>query len=355
MRPKILALTGLVAAVIALVVALWSAHWLKTRTHELINRPVTVEKGVINSGAFEIERDEAYWFEIELKSSTDDGIGGSCSSTSLQTARWRMYRLGDGAKTETALWEDSQWFYGRQRGFAYEFGAEAGKYWLQWEVPGDAGCLNARQPRLRIWRLADEDEFLSVMALDACLIFGGLGLALVLSYAVPKLQKESSRNQAIRMFPEMPLRNVIPWHRRRPMPRFREIPNFGIFYGGVLWLLVITFMIVIPWPPHGLLVDFREEKVVGVEKSPWAETVSVYVDARKGFLLNGQPVQREELSAKLRGELGKQMVWTVYLEADNDCSYMDAVYAMDTIQGLGAKLIWITPRTRAEWKQKQAP
>jgi hypothetical protein len=31
---------------------------------------------------------------------------------------------------------------------------------------------------------------------------------------------------------------------------------------------------------------------------------------------------------------------------------MDTVYAIDTIQGLGAKVLWITPRMRAEWKKQ---
>jgi biopolymer transport protein ExbD len=48
------------------------------------------------------------------------------------------------------------------------------------------------------------------------------------------------------------------------------------------------------------------------------------------------------------------MVWTVYLEADADCLFMDVVHAMDTIQGLGAKLVWITPKTREEWEQKNS-
>lgn len=138
------------------------------------------------------------------------------------------------------------------------------------------------------------------------------------------------------------------------MPRIKELPNFGIIYGFILWVVMFIFMILMSLPPQGLMVDFREQNILGVEKSPWAETVSVYIDARKGFLVNGQPVKRNELGAKLREKLGKQMVWTVYLEAENDCSYMDAVYAMDTIQGLGAKLMWITPRTREEWEQKQA-
>jgi hypothetical protein len=32
---------------------------------------------------------------------------------------------------------------------------------------------------------------------------------------------------------------------------------------------------------------------------------------------------------------------------------MDAVYAMDTIQGCGAKLIWVTPKMREEWRRKE--
>ena len=45
----------------------------------------------------------------------------------------------------------------------------------------------------------------------------------------------------------------------------------------------------------------------------------------------------------------------VYFEADGNCVYMNAVYAMDTIQGLGAKMIWITPKTREQWKKREAP
>jgi hypothetical protein len=45
-------------------------------------------------------------------------------------------------------------------------------------------------------------------------------------------------------------------------------------------------------------------------------------------------------------------VWVVHFEADYDCLFTEATYAIDPIQGLGAKVIWITPKTREEWKQK---
>ena len=45
----------------------------------------------------------------------------------------------------------------------------------------------------------------------------------------------------------------------------------------------------------------------------------------------------------------KRVVWAVYLEADPDTPFADTVYRIDTIQGLGAQVIWITPKMREEW------
>ena len=46
------------------------------------------------------------------------------------------------------------------------------------------------------------------------------------------------------------------------------------------------------------------------------------------------------------------MVWSVYYEADRETLFGDTVYTIDTIQGLGARVIWITPRMREEWKRE---
>jgi biopolymer transport protein ExbD len=72
----------------------------------------------------------------------------------------------------------------------------------------------------------------------------------------------------------------------------------------------------------------------------------VYLAGGEKYYLNGKPVAREELGPKLREELSHRVVWTVYFEADNDNLNMDAIYAMDTIQGLGANILWITPQIR---------
>ena len=161
-------------------------------------------------------------------------------------------------------------------------------------------------------------------------------------------------NCPLRILPEMSLKNVLPHPHHRPIPLITQLPNFGLIYGAVLWILVFLFMIIrAPRPYYGLLIDLKTPAAVGREESPWKETLGVYLAVGEKYYVNGDLVRREDLHAKLRQELSHRAVWTVYFEADSDTLNMDAIYAMDTIQELGAKLIWITPKVREELRQKE--
>lgn len=110
-----------------------------------------------------------------------------------------------------------------------------------------------------------------------------------------------------------------------------------------------------PQTPHGLFVSLRSREVAPYA-SPGQETLGVYVGPPGRFFVNGEEFERSGLRTKLLEHLRRSASWTVYFEADSDTVYMDDVYAIDTIQGCGAKLIWITPKMREEWKhKKQAP
>ena len=61
----------------------------------------------------------------------------------------------------------------------------------------------------------------------------------------------------------------------------------------------------------------------------------------------------KKLREKLVEELGRRVVWTVYVEADRDSLWQDTVFVMDTIRGLGADVCWITPKTREEWSEQR--
>ncbi len=70
------------------------------------------------------------------------------------------------------------------------------------------------------------------------------------------------------------------------------------------------------------------------------------------FYVNGEVVKRADFEAKLREELSHRAEWTVYVEADFETQFADTVYAIDTIQGLGGKVVWITPQMRKEWQRE---
>jgi biopolymer transport protein ExbD len=117
----------------------------------------------------------------------------------------------------------------------------------------------------------------------------------------------------------------------------------------LLWILIFIFMIFGPLPPNGLFVSWKRDAVAW-EKSAWPDTLGVYIRTPARFFLNGAEVDRNDLHSKLMEQLGRRAEWTVYFEADADTAYGDAVYAIDVIRGCGAKLIWVTPKMREQWR-----
>ena len=207
-----------------------------------------------------------------------------------------------------------------------------------------------------VWlRFFDSDVWeLALVLFWFCVSLAGAGGFLLLLAALSLLSPRWKSSRGLRMFPGMVLRNVLPFPRPRPIPLIAQLPNFGLIYGAVLWILIFLFMIVEePRHYYGLPIDFRTYDSVVWEKNPWQETLGVYLAVGEKYYINGQPVPREALRTRLEQELNKRMVWTVYFEADYDTLNMDAIYAMDAIQGLGAKLVWITPKVRKELRQKE--
>ena len=173
------------------------------------------------------------------------------------------------------------------------------------------------------------------------------GLALVRAKTLPERTPP-------RMFLELPLRNVTACNKRSPS--YSLIPAmlnaFSVSWICVLMTLVIIFMMNRPRSPKGLRIDWTRRSHISAVESPWSKTMSVYVAHSGQFYVNGKGI-KQELEKALCEELGQRAEWTVYVEADYDTPFMDTVYVIDTIQGLGAKVVWITPRTRAEWNEER--
>jgi biopolymer transport protein ExbD len=206
---------------------------------------------------------------------------------------------------------------------------------------------------LLVWRTSHWSRvyeiFIEIVGLSGTAFFFA-GLLLIFSSAFHSIPSRVYVDRGLRLFPDMALRNVVRWTRHRPIPFITE-PPIGIV-GGTVALLLIVFQILISAPrSRGFKVELARHNSMPGEKSPWQESMSVYVAASEEYIVNGRRVSREKLRAVLEQELSHRLVRSVYLEADYDTLNINVMFAIDTIEGLGAQLIWITPTVRREIEQ----
>lgn len=354
MPPKTLVKVGGGAILLAVIVYSLTLYWLTTRTFEPVDMPVKLEAGRIQSVEFAINLREDYSVRVNVDYSLEDWTEGKCPDKLWQETDWKVYRLRSEAPNNKELWASSEEM--RKKGLWPDgFHGLRGRYELEWSVPPSAVCLNPRHPQLRVWADRGSYETAFGFVLFACWLFAAAGAGAFLRAAVIWLQKPLGGNRTPRIFPDMVATNVIPFFRHRPIPAMRVLPDFRDAWFCIIGILTVLFCLFLTswgFRSQGLAVDFKGERTVLAGTSPWAETMAVYADPERGFLVNGKVVARKELRSKLQEELSRRGVWIVYFEADDNCPYMDAVFAIDTIEGLGAKVIWITPKTREEWKQR---
>jgi|SRR5277367_1260179 len=196
------------------------------------------------------------------------------------------------------------------------------------------------------------DRLLAPVLFWFCVSLTGAGSWLLFRGSLSFLTPNADLGYTVSMFPGIKLRNVLAWPDFRRMPLIVGLPNFGLIFGAVLW---VAIMICVLFPdPHryGLWIDLGTRAPAVGDASPWQEGLGVYLGVGEKFYVNGEWVAREALGERLRQELRHRLVWTIYFEADRDTLNGDAIYAMDTIQGLGAKLIWITPKVREEIQER---
>jgi biopolymer transport protein ExbD len=233
------------------------------------------------------------------------------------------------------------------------FGAPSDDYELEMLFPKGTECLKERHPRVVI-RTHDLEALEEVGDLLSSIFhyFAIVGLAFV-PWALAIWIRRRFTREGPRMFPGTKPGNHLRVLHQRPMRMFAELPNFGLMFGAVLWIVAFIFMVNLPPPSRGLLIGLRADDAIGLAVSPWPETISVYLGIGEKYYVNGQQVAQRDLRARLEEKLGRSAVWTVYFEADGNTLNGNAIYAMDTIRELGAKLVWITPKVRENLRQRQ--
>jgi len=338
-------LTGRLGALLIVVgsaLLIYSTHWLSPHPHVALDMPISLSSGRITTGYFNIDPDTLYYVDVEL-SETPIPKAGGCEPHSVLRTQFTLTNTGQPPTQGSSPWEDSGLTLAvlLSEGPSLAFDATV--------LPG-ASCLNARNPRLKVRTHVHPSDLYSGLN---WLSVWSLAIGFVLVARLWRWEVIPER-PVLTIVPGMVVRNVLPFQRHRTMPLLNDLPHFGLLLSCIILIPVFCFTIFGRRPHLGLVVKFRGQNTVTRQRSPWSETLSVYVDGQRGFYVNGQAVPREELRAKLSEELERRVNWDVYFEADEGCLYADAIYSIDTIQGLGANLIWITPRVRKELEEKAA-
>jgi biopolymer transport protein ExbD len=314
---------------------------------------ISLDAGRIQTGDFGINLREKFQVYILLDPSIDDyWTDGRCNFDSLPEMNWKVFQLPNQERSEFWIGSESR---RSSEGYVGEFHAVPGTYRFELQISKATRCLNVRHPHLQISTPSRDYAEIYNCLLYLWLFVAGLGAVLVLIGICGWKRERLSILSATPIFPETPLRNVIALKRHRPMLVIRDLRMFGPTWLAVIAALSVVLLLYLtrPMMRYGLPIDFPKHYAATGGKSPWPETVGVYVDALRRFHVNGELSKPENLEQKLREELSRRIVGTVYVEADRDSAFEDTVHVMDTIQGLGAKVFWITPRMREEWSERR--
>jgi len=313
-------------------------RWLAPHPDVALELPVSLSPGHVITGNFSVNPDTLYYIDIELDRRPQGRA--QCEPSSVLSTQWVL--SSDGKEERgSSPWEDT----GLTIADLY---SEKTRYAFDVEVLPGASCLNASKPRLKVQTHPYPSD-LYVVLTWLSIVPVGFGLVLLVR---PYITWPFGEIEGTRIFPDMVLHNVLPIMKHKPLAPIQGLPHWGLFCGAVLWILIFVFMIFSPLPSRGLFVNWKKRDAVVWEKSPWPDTLEVYIRTPARFFVNSEEVARNNLRSKLIEQLGRRAGWTVYFEADPDTLYMDDIYAIETIQACGVKVFWITPKMREEWQHK---
>jgi TonB family protein len=117
----------------------------------------------------------------------------------------------------------------------------------------------------------------------------------------------------------------------------------------VLLVPAITFWILQPLTPQGLLVYVPKQGTLPASDGLRGEPVVLRITTSRNLYLNHSLMNRRDVARRLREALGRGPGWTVYLDGAPDIPFADIAIMTDEIQReLAAKVVLVTPSVKKE-------
>jgi biopolymer transport protein ExbD len=118
----------------------------------------------------------------------------------------------------------------------------------------------------------------------------------------------------------------------------------------VLLVLLIIFMVITPLTPHGLDALVPQPPPPNMPPPPPDQDPTVVIEVAKdhSIKVNNQPVQPNDLQAKLADIFKTRANKTLFVKGDKDVEYRYVAHAIDAAKGAGLDKVGImTPKVEA--------
>jgi biopolymer transport protein ExbD len=349
-RPSLLRL-GIFVILVAVTLYEIPVTWIKTRNFVPLNVPVSLSDGHFRSPDFKVSLDALYFIGFH-DSANENPPYTFCDDHIWQIAKWKVFKYG----RPVAVNHESRSGLpsaGEFTGQADDsFNAGPGMYSIDLELSNVPECFKSASIRVQV--IAPQDKYWKnyIVLCRICLFLGVIGIAMLVQGAWSSIRARSE----IPHDPSVPISQSPGYARnfgrrkRRPMPIFHRMPDFGIFCTAAVLPILAVFMIFDRTRTSmGFKVHVTHPNGVYVNVDPRMKPLLVSIDAKGNFFVSDKQVSRGDLSAALKRELSQRAESTVYFEAAGDAYFGDAAFAMNEIKNASGKLVWLTPKTRQEF------
>jgi biopolymer transport protein ExbD len=342
---------GIVAILIAIVFYAVPTAWIKTRNFDPLDVPLTLASGRFRSPKFKIDLSATYIVDFYEPAEAEPPYI-FCGDQTSEIAKWRVFENGRDVpvnhEARSGLPSIGQ-FTGQH---SDTFHGSPGIYSLDVELDLPPGCLKQAKVYLLVHTSQDKYWRTYFVLCPISLVLGVVGIAMLIQGVWSSIQSRSQVPRDSRaLISQSPgyIRN-FGLRKRRPMPLIHRMPEFGIFFTGAMLPTLAVFVIfTLHAVSRGFKIPLTRPGGIYVNVDPRTKPLAVWVDAKGNFFVNEEQVSRDGLPAALKRELSQRAESTVYFEADGDAYFGDAAFAMNEIKNASGKLVWLTPKTRADF------
>ena len=102
---------------------------------------------------------------------------------------------------------------------------------------------------------------------------------------------------------------------------------------------------------NGIIVSVMKHVPAAQDSDPGVEPLMLRLKAADPGLpsklfLNSKQLSWEELNSGLKAELGRRSAWVVYIEADSNLAWQDALSAIDAARSVHARVVLLTAKRK---------